>query len=430
MKTKDTKVSTKEGKARWLKGLLAASWWQIGTNISSAIYTQGTIMNRTQLYEIYKQNADVRQSARKIAQYVGIGGIRLKTTTGDYLDKSKNEKIYEEIEFILSNPTFLNTKIEIIKHSVVCGEIYMIPTTNIIDGKMNGLQILDPRTIQKIKKDGQIVEFIQTKPGGGWTQSYTPFPLQATDQKPLLKYFQYEKHINDETVWMWLVESIIRDCLGDMEASKKNYIYFENNMTPPSMFILDPDLSEEEQEILVEQLREQYSGTKNSFKPVIGAGIKDVKMLSISPKDMEHIQQRKMTTDKVCSAIGVPKIILGYTEDVNLNNGETTKIEFIEWTVIPRQGFLQYILNEILQDFFDLKYIIELIWPESPAISKEKDMFMKEIEAGTKTIDEYRVKFGDVPYGLIGFSDKPLIKKTLTLLEDVGMDFSWTWLPT
>lgn len=81
-------------------------------------------------------------------------------------------------------------------------------------------------------------------------------------------------------------------------------------MTPPSMFLLDKDAGESEVNILKEQLIEQYRGSNNSHKPLIGAGVEDVKVLSVSPKDMEHINQKKMTTDKVSSCFGVPKFIL------------------------------------------------------------------------------------------------------------------------
>ena len=98
------------------------------------------------------------------------------------------------------------------------------------------------------------------------------------------------------------MEGIVWDAMADLEASKRNYQFFNNNMTPPSIFMLDKDLSPEETNILIEQLKEQYAGTKNSYKPLIGAGIDDVKVLSVSPKDMEHILQRKLTTEKVASA--------------------------------------------------------------------------------------------------------------------------------
>jgi len=83
--------------------------------------------------------------------------------------------------------------------------------------------------------------------------------------------YMLEKHIKSEFMGMGLLESVVWDALSDLEASKRNYYFFQNNMTPPSMFLLDKDVSENEINILREQLVEQYRGSQNSHKPLIGA---------------------------------------------------------------------------------------------------------------------------------------------------------------
>lgn len=391
---------------------------------------QNTFVNKQQLYELYQGNTDIRQCVRKIAQYVGCNGIKLKDSNGDYIADEKSKITKKEIEFVLWNPTFLNTKIEFIKHSVVCGELYLLPMYNAY-GEVTGIQVLDPRTLTKTIRNGMITWWIQTSNYWGIiSKTYTAIPWTQTTTVPLLLYFQLEKHINNELYGMWLLEWVVRDSMSDLEASKRNYYFFKNDMTPPSIFMMDPDLSEDEQNILLDQLREQYSTPKNAHKPLMGVGVTDVKQLSITPKDMEHILQRKLTTEKVCASIGVPKNLLWYVTDVNFSNWDIMMREFLEWTIDVWDKYLEHIINIFYQTFFDwFEYVIELDWMSATDYYKETDDINKQIDWGQMTLDEAREARGRKPYGIVWFSDQPLIKKDKSLLIDVWMDLTGTWLP-
>ena len=50
---------------------------------------------------------------------------------------------------------------------------------------------------------------------------------------------------------------------------------------------------------------------------------------------MEFINQRHLTTEKVSAIMGVPKLILGYVDNINYSNGRELKKEFLDGTVVP-----------------------------------------------------------------------------------------------
>lgn len=431
------KISIKDKQIKSDRVKSAMSSWMTWFNTASSYLWNNTFINKQQLYELYRNNTDIRQWVRKIAQYVWLNGIKLRDSTGEYPQEEDIKVLKDEVFFSLSNPTYMNTKIEIIKHLVVSWELYLLPTYSPVQVKgknvINWFQCLDPRTINPIFNNGVITWFTQSM-NIGWTatgRTFTADPDKATDQIPLLKFYILEKHINNELRGMWLLEWIVWDAMSDLEASKRNFYFFQNDMTPPSIIMVDPDLSPEEQDILLDQLKEQYSTPKNAHKPLMWIGVKDVKQLSISPKDMEHIKQRQLTTEKVCSAIGVPKVILWYVDNINYANGDILSKEFIEWTIRPRERMVEHVINDMYETYMpDFEYFIEVHWLWLEDTTAEKELALKELTAWTLTLDEFRMKFERDPYAIAWYSDVPQVPKWQSLLTDIGFDFWWTWFPT
>jgi len=54
-----------------------------------------------------------------------------------------------------------------------------------------------------------------------------------------------------------------------MKAMERNYAFFQNDMTPPSVIIVDENASESARQILKDQLEQKHKGTWNSHKPFL-----------------------------------------------------------------------------------------------------------------------------------------------------------------
>jgi phage portal protein BeeE len=242
-----------------------------------------------------------------------------------------------------------------------------------------------------------------------------------------IAYFQLEEDPNNTYNWLPLLEWIIWESLSDLEASKSNFYFFKNNWVPNAIFMLDDeDYSEEEIEMASSKIKGDLTWSENAHKFIISNWIKDVKTLWLSNKDLEFINLRKLTTEKVCAVFWVPKSILWYIDVVNYSNAEQLSETFIENTVNPNAVFLEYVINAIYNkfistDLFSQWYKIKL---DSETLSKRESIETgqrEDMKLWILTINEIRKERGLEEYK-DEEANKPLIPKGFSLLEDLTVD--------
>lgn len=375
------------------------------------------IVNKNTMYDIYRNNSDIKSCVRKIANYVGKEWFVLKDKKNEPLDEGKNKDDYDLVYNILDNPTFDQTKIEFFKHLTTSGELYLLPTTVMGKKEINWFQIIHPKSITKIVRGWKLVEFRQTTAG-----NFKKYSAEETKEKTnRLQMYKLEKHTDNELNGMGIIEGLMYDALWDFSASKRNYYFFENDNTPPSILVVEQWLSDTNIELLAEQIKERHKWPENAHKMFMGVGVKDIKSTALSPKDMEHIQQRKLTIDKITSAYGVPRAMLGYTEWVNYNNATQMYKELVEGTINPYQSLFEYILNDFLKKYIDFKYYVEFNKIDPTDQFDIAELRMKKVAMWWLTIDERRGLEGKEPYNT-DESKKPLISKGVSLLEDIWID--------
>lgn len=148
-----------------------------------------------------------------------------------------------------------------------------------------------------------------------------------------------------------MLESIVYDVMGDLEASKSNYYFFQNDALPSSMYVLQEGLSKEDQAKVLEDLKAQLQGGANKHKNLVSGNVTDVKPIARSHTDMDFLEQKKHKTEKVCATLGVPKIVLNYTDGVNYTNADVQYQKFIENTIRPSELLIETIMNDLLADY-------------------------------------------------------------------------------
>ena len=264
----------------------------------------------------------------------------------------------------------------------VSGGAFILPVKNALSG-LHSFQVLDPRTIQiTANKYGEIVKYTQRI--GENVQEF------EADE---IFYLTETIDPDNEIVGLSKIESLIYDVMGDDEAMKSNYAFFKNNAVPNSIVILEDEISEDNYQNAINSLKKQFSGGANRHKVSTNVGIKDIKTIGQSNKDMEFISLRQFTTDKVCAGLSVPKTILGYHDGVNYSTADNHYRTFIEETIRPLEDLIAEKFTEIIAKFFPNEDIRFCFVDDRDFDRTAKiDEYIKMLNNGLITIDEIRTE--------------------------------------
>jgi HK97 family phage portal protein len=358
-----------------------------GFNFSdfSSGLNQSVSISINTFYNLYKRNGDIRTCIRKIAKKIGVRGLYLTTPTGQVIN---NTKAVKKITSLFSTPTFLDWKVEVEKSRKIGGELYITPNMDGFDNLVS-FQVLDPRTMTKyIDSMGNITGFRQFS-GKGEVKTYGPDEIA---------YYQYETDSDNNAFGLSALEGVVWDALTDLNANKSNYYFFDNDSVPRAVFLLNDGMDYEDEEVLgqVQNLQEQLKGADQKHKSIASNLVKDVKPIAVNNKDMEFINQRKLTTEKVCATLEVPKFILGYVDNVNHANGQGLYTQWIETVIKAEEEYYEFVMNDLIKRFaVDAPGIVIQLEGEDTSDSfKIHEDQRKDIEAGVLTVDEVREERG------------------------------------
>lgn len=382
----------------------------------SLLYDNDVVFNKSTFYEIYAKNSDIRECVRKIAWAVARNGIYLLDNDKQIVE---DNVITEEVLDLFKAPTFEKFKVNLWRNYLVSWELYIKPIQNLMWETMR-FDILDSRAVTKILRDGVITWYRVTSNNGIKTQVFD------VDQ---IAYFKFEDDISYSINGMWVLTSIMYDAVTDLEASKTNYSFYKNSARPDMMLLLDWNLTAEEQQIAKDQFEAQFKWSANAHKVMVWWWIADIKQISLTSRDMETIAHRTLSTDKVCSAFGVPKTLLWYIKETNYNNGQNAKEEFLEWTVKPHERDFDAILNKCLEMF--RPDLFEKYWIKSDSEQlKETQEWLNgqraDVQAWILTINEARIDRWLEPRDDEN-ADKLMTSRNQVLLEDIALDAVLPW---
>lgn len=386
-----------------------AFWYNNTMSLSSLLKNDNTLDINT-YYDLYRFNGDIRQAVRKIANGVARNGIYLEDNQRKIIE---DNKLTDEIYSYFQTPTFLKFKIELYRNYMLWWELYIIPVRN-LEWTPIWFEVIDDRLVSKTVDPFWVVTRY-TVSNGSVTKIYKPWEIA---------YFKREDDTQYSANWMWVLNGCVYDALSDLEAMRTNYYFYQNSAIPSAMLLLDEWMSLEETQNAKDMFEAQFKGTKNQHKTIIAWWVKDIKTISISPRDMEFINQRHMTTEKVSAVFWVPKTILGYTENVNYNNWVNQRKEFIEWTLKPLESDFEHILNKLLEMFLPNIYEkiwIKCDWEQIEETQERMDWLRKDVQSWIMTINEARIErwweaLEDEN------ADKSIVSKNMILLEDITLD--------
>lgn len=373
------------------------------------------------LFTVWRNHGDVFACVRELKENIGSQGYAWINTKDS--NKDPNFEQVKKIEAALNfKGSFRALKTSVIQSVSISGNAYLLVVRAASgSGNVLGFDIIDPRTIDVVTdKYGNIFKWIQRVKG--LAQEYA-----AED----VLHFKETDDPNSPVFGLSALEPIIWETRTDLSAMISNYAFFTNDATPGAQYILEDGLTDEQKNKVIEDIKNQLKGPENRNKSIAVAGVKEIKTLQISQKDMEFNLLRKFTTEKICAAFGVPKAILNYTDGVNYSNGENQDKKFWEGTIEPKQSLWEEFLNNrvvptILGSTtaevkieFKCKTFEDQQWDEASTRADQAQ--------GVLTLNEVREKRGYAPLDASKFGDyvdAPLLFSGMAVkpVEDIGID--------
>lgn len=130
-------------------------------------------------------------------------------------------------------------------------------------------------------------------------------------------------------------ESCARSVDQNNLANEWNMKMLQNDTQPSGILTTKGNLTPPQIEDLKEELKDKYSGTKNSKKPMVLHGGLEWQQMSLSPREMDWLQAKKVTAADIAMCFGVPPQLLGIEGSLTYANYAEARLALWDEAVIP-----------------------------------------------------------------------------------------------
>lgn len=318
------------------------AWWYFNSSILSCWRLR---ISLNDLFRLKKYNWDINWCISLIAKKTSINWLYLEKEDWTILDKNKYKLEYSYLSQLFSSQTFNFWKNTFFTQTTIAWENYIEPLRN-INWKIVKFWNIDSRTMVKLI-DENTEDIV-------WFRQYWKDWKSQDFKIDEIGYFMYQQDVENENLSMWLLDWIIFDILWDLEASKTNYYFFQNDAIPWAVFMLDKAMSKDQLELATEQIKNKFSGSENKYKFLISNWVTDVKTLVMSHTDMDFLNQRKFTVDKVSATFWCPKELLWYvTDSWSYSKIKEITKEFINSTIAEYENYLESCINILISSYWN-----------------------------------------------------------------------------
>lgn len=127
-------------------------------------------------------------------------------------------------------------------------------------------------------------------------------------------------------------------------------MFFKNSARPDFAIIAPEGVTKSEKDDIKTQLKEQHSGEHAHEALILEKGVADIKPLNFPPKDMEWVEQRKLSREEIGAIFGVPDEVMGWGRDT-YENFDTAARVLWTITIIPILGMRDSALTAWLRRY-------------------------------------------------------------------------------
>lgn len=342
-------------------------------------------------YEDIFDSYNLKHFKESLYLFIGVSMIR-ETISSIELDlydiknlDGDNEEVYDDpLLDLMHRPNSLQTTKEFLKLAVsyflLGGETFWYLQRN------SETEI--PTAMVNIRPDNVTILFNQANTDIIGYEIYQP---NGQILKLPLFNILHIKNIDptDVTRGVGVIRSASTRIITEKEASQYQANTFHNQGRPDIAVMTDvEDLGDEEAEEARLKWAKVYGGANGSKTGFFGSNVKDVKMLNVSPKEMDFIQSMNFLRDDILAALRIPAEMI--KSEVNYANSQTAYIKYIKEACLPvLDAFIDIINNKLIADLNETKFFHY----DNP-VNEDREILLKEATqlktAGIVTTNEAR----------------------------------------
>lgn len=341
------------------------------------------------LYGLYMNNTDVSGCVDILSGRSTSRGWRLGMLDDDTNPTDEQVEAMKELSRWLKRPnpykTMTQLLVGVFQQMAIVGDAYWYVSR---DKKGIPLEIwpMHPSITKVVaNSEGEILGYVM--------QSQSGKKIVFLEEEVI--HFQLPNPVND-LYGLGRVEKVVQEAGLDLQALQSNKSIFSNGMQPSVVLQLDDMATPDDAKRLTDELRQSHTGADNRHKILALARLKDVKPYSLTPKDLDFLGLRKLSTDKVTTGMGVPKVLLG-----NHNSGDYATTEFLDRnmnqsTIIPWQVMVTELITEKLIHSINPDFAFMLNEPQSGNPDRLRQDLLTAHKDGAITADELRMEGFDL----------------------------------
>lgn len=222
--------------------------------------------------------------------------------------------------------------------------------------------------------------YVSVKSDAYWTPvSYSYNWLEQLSPEIVVDYIVYED-LDNPIYGMSQIESILIDALTDYATSTRQLLFFKNNAMPNVVYMLDKSkIKNEEQAKEFERIiTEKHWWNSQSNKPLASTFIDDIKILEMSHKDLDLINQRIFSHKEAWVVLWFDLRLLSYMKDSWWSFSEMDSL-----TLKNANSQLEVYAKRI-EVWMKLEYE-KFIWPIPYSFKLQNELY-KDIKAETDLV--------------------------------------------
>jgi len=292
--------------------------------------TQGNVVSLP-----YKQSLWVYSAITAISNNVSRVPFVIKKEIGAGLSKKiESGPIYE----LFMNPNPLMSQRQLIEATMIFLGIYG-EAFWILEGRTNVTELpkeiwtFSPSYFTPVVKNGNLV---------GWLYNSSGDPNNAIPFAPweIIQFKYYNPY--DNIRGMSPLDAAKEPMNQDYYATRFNSAFFKNGAKVGGFITVDGELTEEQFNRILKQFEDRHGGYDKAHKIALIEGGGKYTEASISQKDMDYIEGKKLTRQEILAAFHVNEVVLGMYGDIKSYSGlKAADKQFWEECLLPKTHYIE-----------------------------------------------------------------------------------------